>query len=287
MLNNLLDIIVVTYNNRKILENTLSPLSREITSLGMRIIVVDNHSLDGTADWIRRNHPEWHLIPLNENVGFAKGNNIALKFSKAKYILFLNPDVITNYLSIDAMVEFMENNDDVAILGPKLINRDGGLQFSCRHFPTPMTNLFELLRLDRKYPRSSIFGHYLMSNINHDQIIDVDYVCGAAMLVRTKVLEEIGQFDEEFFIYAEEAELCWRAQKRGYRVVYFPKAIMIHLGGESTRALKKEMYSEAIRSRWRFFIKTSGYHSALLYLLPTIGSSLLAGKQLCSKLWRS
>lgn len=282
-----LEIIVVTFNNKTLLERTLPSLMAEVQRVGAKLTIVDNNSRDGTADWVKRTFPSIRLIQLEKNVGFARANNIGLGGCFADYVLFLNPDVIVPQGSLEFLLDWAIDQEGLGIVGPRLNNADGSLQYSCRNFPTPLTYIFELLRLDELFSQNTFFGRYMMTYADHSNTMNVDYVCGAAMLVRMDVLKDVGGFDEKFFIYAEEAELCWRVKKKGYRVVYWPGVAMIHLGGESTKGLRKEMYSELIRSRWWFFVKTTGYLSALVYLLIAMGYSLLSGKQLSSKHWRA
>jgi GT2 family glycosyltransferase len=281
-----IDIIIVAYNSKKVLERTLPGLVKEANALNAKLTIVDNHSTDKTATWIKNIFPSIRLVELNTNTGFAKANNIGLRGSTSQYIMFLNPDVLVPYGSIQKLFLWMQNQSDVGVAGPRLVNEDGTLQFSCRYFPTLLTYFFEIFSFDRRFPTSAILGKYLMTFDDHLHEKDVDYVCGAAMMVRNDLLKLTGPFDEDFFIYAEEAELCWRVHQCNYRVVYWPEVEMTHIGGESTKQFKKEMYSENIRSRWLFFNKTKGFIYGLFYLLIAVGYSIISGKQLCSNLWR-
>ena len=281
-----INIVIVTYNNKSILKRTLPGIVSEAFTVNAGIIIVDNNSRDGTAQWISRKYKTIRVVALPVNSGFAKANNVGIGMCRSKYVLLLNPDVIVPPQSITKILEWMDRNPSIGIAGPKLLNENGTIQYSCRRFPTLFSYFAEIIRFDNMFPKSRFGRRYLMKDYDHKTPCDVDYICGAVMLIRAEVFAKVGLLDEAFFMYAEEAELCWRAFKNNFRVAYWPITTMIHIGGESSKSLHKEMYSENIRSRWLFFKRTKGMFLAMLYLMTAVMYSIITGKEICSQLWR-
>jgi len=200
------------------------------------IFVVDNNSTDGSKAFFYNKFPQIKFSWNTTNEGFAKANNKALQQASGDYILFLNPDTIVSEDSFEKCISFIRSKNNLAACGVKMI--DGSGQFldeSKRAFPAPMTSLYKLSGLSKLFPKSKIFSKYhlgyLDENINHE----VDVLAGAFMMVPKKIIEEVGGFDESFFMYGEDIDLSYRIQKAGYKNFYFSETCIIHFKGESTK----------------------------------------------------
>lgn len=250
---NILDVIIVSYNVAHLLDDCLSSLLSQ-KGVDMAITVVDNSSSDGTVAMVRKKFPQVNLVASRENLGFSAANNLALKNSRSKYALLLNPDTKALPGAIKKMLDYMETNGEVGALGPKLLNPDGSLQYSARTFPSLTTQFLESTYLFRIFPQSRFFGQYFMTYWDHGQTREVDWVSGAALMVRREAIEKTGLLDEGFFMYSEEVDWCYRIKRAGYRVIYFPQAEIIHYDARSSEdeARRLEM---VLSGRYRFFAK--------------------------------
>ncbi len=200
------------------------------------IFVVDNHSTDKSQDFFCNKFPAVNFIWNDENEGFAKANNKALKEASGEYILFLNPDTILAEDSLEKCIAFIKSHNNKIACGIKMIDGTGKfLKESKRAFPSPVTSLYKLFGLARIFPKSKIFSKYhlgyLDENINHE----VDVLAGAFMMMPRKILNDVGNFDESFFMYGEDIDLSYRIQKAGYKNFYFAESSIIHFKGESTK----------------------------------------------------
>jgi len=219
------------------------------------VIVVDNASLDGSVDMVQREFPWVRLIRLCYNIGFAGGHNLNFRYAKGRFFMPLNSDTVVHPRAIRNLVEFMKENPSVGISGPKLLNPDGSLQYSCRRFPTPQAALFRNTILGKWFPKNRYAREYLMQDWPHDEVKDVDWVSGAAICVRRELFERLGGFDERFFMYLEDVDLCYRAHQSSYRVVYLPTAVITHAIGRSTDKVANRMIRQFHRSMFLFYRK--------------------------------
>ncbi len=200
------------------------------------MIIVDNASDDGSVELIRNKYPSVNLIINKENLGFGKANNQALKIAKGKYILLINPDAIVSEDTFDLMINFFENNQDAGLAGCKILNPDGSLQLACRRsFPGPWTSFCKVTGLSNLFPNSRIFARYNLTYLNENQTYEVDAISGSFMMMKREVYDKVNGFDEEFFMYGEDLDLCYRIQQAGYKVFYVHNAQIIHYKGESTK----------------------------------------------------
>jgi len=228
-MNRPLTIIIVNYNSGKGLRKCLNSIFANRQGPAVEVIVIDNRSSDGSESIIKSYFRHVQLIKNPENLGFSKACNQGFKLSNGDYVLFLNPDTIIKNDALQQCLQFMNSNPTVGLLGPKLLNMDGTCQPSCADFPF-LHKLFLDHLLRNKFLGDSIRNNFLLKYWAHDEIRDVDWVLGAFMLTRSVLIKHLGGFDECFFLYGEDLELCYRIKRAGWKVVFFPYAEVFHLG---------------------------------------------------------
>jgi hypothetical protein len=231
-----LSIIIVNYNVKQFLLNLVESIYKAVKGISFEIIVVDNASEDGSIETIQNKYPDIRLIANKINVGFGSANNQAIQLAKGKYLLLLNPDTIVNEDTFTKMISFFNNNNEVGIAGCKVLNPDGTLQLACRRsFPGPWTSFTKVIGLSQLFPKTKLFARYNLTYLDENKSYEVDAVSGAFMMIRKEVYERIGGFDQQFFMYGEDLDICFRAQKAGYKVFYVHTTEIIHYKGESTK----------------------------------------------------
>ncbi|MCY1719592.1 glycosyltransferase [Prolixibacteraceae bacterium Z1-6] len=231
-----LSIIIVNYNVKHFLEQCLHSVQKASKNMASEIIVVDNNSVDGSAQLIREKFPDIQFIQNIENVGFSKANNQGIKLSEGKYILLLNPDTVVEEDTFEKVLSYMDTHTDVGGLGVKMIDGKGTfLPESKRGLPTPWVAFYKMFGLSKLFPKSKKFGKYHLSYLNENEIHEVDVLAGAFMLMRKSALDKVGLLDETFFMYGEDIDLSYRIQLGGYKNIYFPETTIIHYKGESTK----------------------------------------------------
>ena len=224
-------ICILTYQARDYLRQCLQSLA-ENTALEYEVIVLDNGSQDHVAEMVEQEFPGVRLIQNQSNEGYTKPMNQAMRVGTGRYLCQLNPDTLILPGAIDRLVDFMDTHLEVGICGPKVLNRDLTLQKPCRRGESrPWAVISYFTGLARLFPKSPLFGQYLMSYMDEDQIHPVAGVAGSCMLIRKEVVEQIGYMDEQFFAYQEDADYCLRAHQTGWEVYYMPEAQIIHYGG--------------------------------------------------------
>ena len=258
-----ISIIIISWNVEKLLKECLTSIFSNQEDLRLEVYVVDNASKDNSCAMVSKEFPQVNLIRNKGNMGFTKANNQAIKAASGKYIFLLNPDTVILPGALKQMQLFMENNPKCGALGPKLLNPDGTLQLSCRSFPTLGSQFITTFYLDILFPKSRIFGKYLMSYWAHDSISEVDQPMGAALFIRKEALVQAGLFDENIFILFDEVELCYRIKKAGWKIFFLPQAQIIHHGGQSFKqwkGIRKSLGGSYIwrKSRNYFFRKHYG-----------------------------
>jgi len=206
-----LTVVILNWNTCALLEKCLRSLVCPHRGIDVEIIVVDNASGDNSREMVRREFPQINLIVNRKNIGFGAGNNVALPHARGRYVLFLNSDTVVMNGALRAMVGYADAHTDIGILGPKLLNGDGSLQYSCRRYPNLATGFFRNTPLGRLFPRNRFATDYLMLDWDHATPRDVDWVSGAALMMRRELLNHIGAFDEDYYMYCEDVDLCWRA----------------------------------------------------------------------------
>jgi GT2 family glycosyltransferase len=233
--NVLISVIVVNYKVPLSLRQSLRSLRESENVNAIEVIVVDNASEDGSAAAICAEFPEVKWIQLKTNIGFGKACNVGARNAAGEYLLFLNPDTIVSHRTLSMACAFMQERADVGMLGPKILNPDGTLQPGCRRgFPTPESAMFHFFGLSRLFPKSLRFGHYHLTWLDPDESSEVDAISGSFMFMRRTLFEKLGGFDERFFMYGEDIDLCRRVHEAGFKVWYFPPIQIIHLKGRSS-----------------------------------------------------
>lgn len=228
-----ISICIVTLKARDFLRECLNSLEANPPGGSLEIIVVENHSSDGTVEMLRQDYPYVQLIENETNAGFVRPMNQAMHAASGRYVLLLNPDTVVLPGAVDSLIDFFAKNPQAGICGPKVLNRDRSLQKSCRRGePRPVAVLSYFLGLSKLFPRSKYFGGYLMNYMDEDALHEVAGVAGSCMLVRREVIEQIGYLDERFFAYQEDADYCFQARKAGWKIYYVPQAQIIHYGGQ-------------------------------------------------------
>ncbi len=231
-----LSVIIVNYNVKYFLEQCLHSVLNSLRNIKSEIFVVDNNSVDGSCLMIREKFPEVNLIENKKNAGFARANNQAVKKATGKYVLILNPDTVVEEDTFEKCLEFMETHNDAGSMGVKMIDGKGNyLPESKRSLPTPFVAFYKIFGLSALFPRSKIFGQYHLGYLDKEKIHEVDVLPGAFILVRRKLLIDIGLLDEDFFMYGEDIDLSYRIKLAGYKNYYFPETTIIHYKGESTK----------------------------------------------------
>ena len=230
-----LSVIIVNYNVKYFLEQALFSLRKASQGLEVEYIVIDNNSTDGSAEYVRNNFPWVKLIANSENLGFGRANNQGLLIAKGQYLLIVNPDTVVGENTLKILIEQLRSNPQIGVTGPKIIDKEGKFELSCRRgFPTPFAAFSKITGLAVLFPKSKLFAKYNLTYLDPDLTCEVDSLSGCFMLLKREVYEEVGGFDEDFFLYGEDIDWCYRIKKAGWKILYYPQAEVIHYGGEST-----------------------------------------------------
>lgn len=252
-------IIIVSWNVRGYLSRCLDSIFRFTRDVSYEVIVVDNASHDGSPGMVATAFPKVRLIKNNSNAGFAAANNIGLREARGRFILFLNPDTELGNNAPKKMAAFMDSHPDASAIGCRLIYPDGSLQHSTRHFPSAFTDLMAKMYLEWIFPRSGIFNYYHMGLWGHDSLREVDVPYGACLLVRKEVLDSLGGMDEQFFMYYDEIDLCYRIKKGGGKIYFVPDITVMHHANKSSEQAGPGMTAAwKVRSKLKFFLKHYG-----------------------------
>ena len=231
-----LSVIIVNYNVSAFLEQALASAVKAMRGIEGEIYVVDNHSVDDSVAMVKAKFPQVKLIENQDNVGFAKANNQAIRISTGEYVLLLNPDTLVEEDTFSKCIDFMDATPDCGGLGVKMVDGQGRfLPESKRGIPYPSSSFYKLFGLSKLFPKSKKFGAYHATYIGEDETHEVEVLAGAYMMLRRSVLDEVGLLDEDYFMYGEDIDLSYRILKGGYKNYYFPQTRIIHYKGESTK----------------------------------------------------
>jgi GT2 family glycosyltransferase len=250
-----ISIVIVTWNSEEFIRNCLDSIYLLRDRVRCEIIVVDNASSDETAKIIREFYPEVNLIENKTNSGYAKANNQGIEQARGRYVLLLNPDTQLLDHSLSSMYEFMEGNPRIGALGPKLLNPDRSTQPSCREFPRFSTMIWEFTGLSRVFPKSRIFGRWRMGYFAFDQPREVNQPMASCLMLKKETLEQVGFFDDDFSMFFNDVDLCYRIKNAGWEIYFHPDAQVIHHKGGSTRKVKRKMIWLSHLAFYRFFRK--------------------------------
>ena len=255
-----LTIIIVSWNVCEDVIQCIESIYKNPPSSSYEIILVDNASSDDTIVRVRERFPEVIVIENTQNMGFAAANNVGIQKARGQYVFFLNPDTLALSGSFDKLITLMEVRPDVGLCGPQILNPDMTIQRSVRRFPTFRAifyrfTIFKYLGLFRRY-----FYEWTMRDFDHQKEIAAEQLIGAALIAPTSLVRDLGGFDECFFMYYEEVDLCIRIKKAGFKVMFYPTAAIIHLGGRSSKQIPARVKFMMLKSLVLFMNK---HHSGL------------------------
>ena len=235
----------------------MPPASADPHGLTAEVIVVDQESLDGSADMVAEQFPEAVLVRQRPNLGFAGGNNVALRHARGRYFLLLNSDTVVRPDFLPELVRYADAHPRAGLIGPKLLNPDGTLQYSCRRFPTLGAGLFRHTPLEWLAPKNSYTSDYLMREWDHASPREVDWLSGACLMARREMIDAVGGLDAGYFMYFEDVDWALRARNGGWEVHYIPQPVVLHEIGRSSDRRPKRMIVMHHQSAYRFFRRHS------------------------------
>lgn len=266
-----LSVIIVNYNVKYYLDQCIRSVLRAFEEMNTpaEIIVVDNHSADGSVDYLEQRYPQKQFpmvrfVRSAHNLGFARANNIAIRQSRGEYVLLLNPDTIVGEDALKASVDFMDVHEDAGAVGVRMLGAQGRRAMESRRgLPTPMVSFFKMLGFCNRWPHHRLFGKYYMGYLPWDEPSQIEVVSGAYCMLRRKALDEVGLLDEDFFMYGEDIDLSYRVLKGGYHNYYLPVDIL-HYKGESTQKSSFRYVHVFYEAMLIFFRK---HYSGMTFLL--------------------
>jgi GT2 family glycosyltransferase len=263
-----LSVIIVSFNSAGYLYDCLDSLIKNPPRCKFEIVVVDNASKDASVSIVKKSFPDIKLIENKKNLGFARANNIAIRETDSRYILLLNSDCCVYKKSLDTMIDFMERNEVAGVEGPRIINSDGSVQYSCRRFPSffdaGMHSILENIAPDNPFSR-----RYKLVDIKRDSTIEVDWVSGSCMMIRRAALDDTGLLDEKYFMYVEDTDLCYQMWLNNWKVFYNPDSQILHHIGGSTDNGRVRASVQMQRSALYFFWKNNR-NSIKILVLPLL-----------------
>ena len=267
----LISIVIVTYNSIDVIAPCLHSILRDSSGLHVETLVVDNGSHDATLEVVQRDHPWVHLIAGHGNIGFAAGNHIGFRKARGKYLLMLNPDTRLQPGALRALIDFAISNPKAGMIAPRLVNQDGSLQHSTFRFPDLRQAFFgffeKLVPIDSPYN-----GRY--SADNYAQQREVDHIVGAAIFLKRELWHHTGGMDENYKLYFEETDWCYRAKRNGWQLLYTPDATIVHLGSHATSKNPEASSIMFARSQAYFYRKNYGWrHYVVLKTITIVGVS--------------
>ena len=270
-------VVIVSYNVKFYLQQCLESLQRALQGIESEVFVVDNHSKDGSVDYLSKRFTQVNLIDSPHNLGFARANNLAIRKSHAEYVLLLNPDTVVGESTIREAIDFMDAHEDAGSLGVRMLDASGKSALESRRgLPSPMVAFYKMVGLCARFPKSHRFGHYYMSALPWDEPGRIEVVSGAFCLLRKKTIDEVGYLDEDFFMYGEDIDLSYRILKGGYHNYYLPSTIL-HYKGESTQKSSFRYVHVFYEAMLIFFRK---HYSGMSFLLSLPIKTAIYGKAL-------
>jgi GT2 family glycosyltransferase len=248
-----LAIVIVNSDTREDLRNCLSSIYGSKQNTKFEIWVVDNNSSDHSPEMVQTDFPLVNLIRNRENTGFAKANNLVIRQIKTDFLLLLNPDTIVYDNAFDRTINFLKANDEAGMASCKLVKADGTLDLACRRsFPSAFDGFCRAAGLSRIFPRSRLFARYNLTYLDEDQVNEVDAINGAFMMVRKRAIDDVGLLDQDYFMYIEDLDWCFRFKQKGWKIYYVPTTNVIHLKGQSGKRDSNGMIHEFFKSMETF-----------------------------------
>jgi N-acetylglucosaminyl-diphospho-decaprenol L-rhamnosyltransferase len=268
-----LSIVLINYNGSIFLNECLNSIQKMTNHCHYEAIVVDNCSTDDSTKIIKDKFPSFQLICSQTNLGFGKANNLAVKYSQGKYLLFLNTDTILTENTVKILSDYLDRHEDVGAIGSRVVFEDSSYQLSAGKLPSIGIELIDKIRyaLDRRW-HSSISDFY---SKQHSQVAEVGWVTGACLMMRRDLFDRIGGFDEKFFMYFEDKDLCKRVREAGFKVIYYPHTSIIHLLGGSSQGVKKSVNTYYRDSQLYYYQKHLGrFQTGVLKLYLRISGKI-------------
>jgi GT2 family glycosyltransferase len=257
-------IIVVSWNTKDILRDCLKSINEQTKIITYEVIVIDNASTDGSVETVKKEFPQVILIENTKNRGFAAANNQGIAIAKGRYLLLLNSDTIILDNTVSKTVAFADAHKEAAVVGCRVLNSDRSLQPTCFMFPSVLNMFLSSTYLYKCFSRSRFFGRERMSWWNREDEREVEVVTGCFMLVRREAIKQVGVMDDQFFMYSEETDWCYRFKKAGWKVMFTPCAEIIHIGGQSSKKIAAEMGLQLWGSILQFINKHQPHHEYVL-----------------------
>lgn len=255
-------LIVHTFEQR-LIRQTLRSIRRSAPQMHLEVIVIDNNPPAGIEVMLRQEFPEVRYFSKS-NEGFGSAMNVGMRAATGRYVLVFNPDIIVSPGSLEKLLKYMDAHPEVGVVGPKLLNADGSLQYSCNRYHQWLVPVLRRTPLGRLPWGQKIVDEFLMKDADHNQTLEVDWLMGSSLFARAEALKKVGQFDERFFMYFEDTDLCWRFWEAGYKVVYYPESVMVHYhrrasaDGSIFQQLRSPLTWHHIFSAYKFFRKHAG-----------------------------
>lgn len=279
-----LSVIIVSYNVKYYLEQCLHSVHRAVQGIDAEVLVVDNHSQDGSMDYLPARFPDVQFIHSRHNLGFAKANNRAIRLSRGEYVLLLNPDTVVGEDVLRECVAFMDAHPRAGSAGVRMLKSDGtDAMESRRGIPTPTTSFYKMVGLCSRFPRHKVLGKYYMGYLPWDEPAQIEIVSGAFCMLRRKALDQVGLLDEDFFMYGEDIDLSFRVLQGGWQNWYLPVKIL-HYKGESTQKTNFRYVHVFYEAMFIFLRKHYGHQSLLLSIPIRLGIYAKAACALVSML---
>ncbi|MEX0680583.1 MAG: glycosyltransferase [Balneolales bacterium] len=273
-----ISIVIVNYNVKEFVANLLDSIEKAQNNFNIEIFVVDNASSDGSESYLKRRYPKVNYIVNSENIGFGRANNQAIHQARGTYTLLINPDTIIRRDTLEVMVRHMKNHPETAAAGCKILNPDGSFApESRRAVPTPLTALWKILGLSNLFPNSRRFSAYYLGGVDEDKESKVPVLSGAFMFFRTEILLKNQGFDERFFMYGEDIDLCYRIRETGWEIDYVPATSIIHYKGESTKKENLDYVVTFNKAIYQFFSKHYSFGYTLFFRIFILVGIVLKG----------
>jgi GT2 family glycosyltransferase len=264
-----LSVIIVNWRAKDFLPECFASLKDNIAGLDAEIVFVDNDSRDGSLEWVKETHPDAKVVENKENLGFSRANNLAIGLCAGEAVMLLNPDTFLKKDSITAMLSLMKENPSAGIVGPRIEYPDGKLYPQCKRAVPDIRNAF--VHIFRLKSLLSTRKDYTLDTLDPDEVHEVGAVSGSCMLIRREVLNNIGLLDEDFFLYGEDLDFCMRTGRAGWKILYCPRAIVVHHHGQSSRKRRLSSTLDFYRAMRVFYRKhyAPGKHPVINGLVET------------------